>query len=103
MRFLVIMQDILCINSMGLLYKCCINMLNLIISRVQLASIPLIPLVLSHVNLGARIKFGLGKSLIFHSQVRGVYFYLYIVMDIYSRKIVGWNVHESQSSEYAAY
>ncbi len=36
------------------------------------------------------------------SQVRGVYFYLYIVMDIYSRKIVGWNVHESQSSEYAA-
>lgn len=37
------------------------------------------------------------------SQVRGVYFYLYIVMDIYSRKIVGWNVHEKQCSEHAAH
>lgn len=36
------------------------------------------------------------------TQVRGLYFYLYLVMDIYSRKIVGWSVHEKESSEYAA-
>ena len=36
------------------------------------------------------------------SQVRGLYFYLYIVMDIYSRKIVGRNVHENQSSDHGA-
>jgi transposase InsO family protein len=32
----------------------------------------------------------------------GVYFYLYLVMDIYSRKIVGWCVQEHENSEYAA-
>ncbi len=36
------------------------------------------------------------------SQVKGLYFYLYMVMDIYSRKIVGWSVHEVQSSDYAS-
>lgn len=36
------------------------------------------------------------------TQVRGVYFYLYIIMDIFSRKIVGFNVHEEQCSEHAA-
>lgn len=34
--------------------------------------------------------------------VRGLFFYLYLVMDIYSRKIVGWQVYESESSELAA-
>jgi len=34
--------------------------------------------------------------------VKGLYFYLYLFMDIYSRKIVGWEVHESESSEQAA-
>jgi len=34
--------------------------------------------------------------------VLGLYFYLYLIMDIYSRKIVGWSIHEKQSSEYAS-
>ena len=34
--------------------------------------------------------------------VMGVYFYLYLFMDIYSRKIVGWQVYETESSELAS-
>ena len=33
--------------------------------------------------------------------VMGIYFYLYLFMDIYSRKIVGWQVYEMESSELA--
>jgi putative transposase len=36
------------------------------------------------------------------STLRGCFFYLYLFMDIYSRKIVGWEVYEEESSEYAA-
>ena len=34
--------------------------------------------------------------------VKGVFFYLYVVIDIYSRKIVGWQVHDQESSEFAS-
>lgn len=34
--------------------------------------------------------------------VRGVYFYLYMFMDIYSRKIVGWQVYDEESAVLAA-
>lgn len=34
--------------------------------------------------------------------IKGVFFYLYLFMDIYSRKIVGWQVYEQESSEWAA-
>ena len=34
--------------------------------------------------------------------VKGIFFYLYLVMDIYSRKIVGWQVHGEESSDWAA-
>ncbi len=34
--------------------------------------------------------------------VRGLFYYLYLVMDIYSRKIVGWQVYEAESSALAA-
>lgn len=34
--------------------------------------------------------------------VKGMFFYLYLVMDIYSRKIVGWQVFEEESSALAA-
>lgn len=34
--------------------------------------------------------------------VKGVYFYLYLFMDIFSRKIVGWQVYETESSELAS-
>ena len=36
------------------------------------------------------------------SLVQGQYFYLYLFMDIFSRKIVGWRVHEKESSDYSA-
>jgi len=36
------------------------------------------------------------------SHVRGLYYYLYLIEDIYSRKIVGWEVHESETGESAA-
>jgi putative transposase len=36
------------------------------------------------------------------SLVRGQFFYLYLVEDVWSRKILGWDVHETQSDELAA-
>mgnify|MGYP001823256514 CR=1 FL=1 len=36
------------------------------------------------------------------SNLKGKFFYLYLFMDIYSRKIVGWEVYETESSEQAA-
>ena len=36
------------------------------------------------------------------SAVRGLFFYLYLVIDVYSRRIVGWEVHREESSELAA-
>jgi transposase InsO family protein len=36
------------------------------------------------------------------SAVRGVYYYLYLVEDIFSRMIVGWTIEEVESSEHAA-
>jgi putative transposase len=32
----------------------------------------------------------------------GIYFYLYLFLDIFSRKIVGWQVYEAESSELAS-
>lgn len=36
------------------------------------------------------------------SQIKGVFFYLYLVLDIFSRKIVGWQVHNEELSALAA-
>jgi len=36
------------------------------------------------------------------SAVRGAFFYLYMVIDVYSRKIVGWEVHPEESAQLAA-
>jgi len=36
------------------------------------------------------------------STVKGVFFYLYLIIDIYSRKIVGWEVYESESMGHAS-
>lgn len=33
--------------------------------------------------------------------VKGIYFYLYLFMDIFSRKIVGWQIYDVESSERA--
>lgn len=36
------------------------------------------------------------------TSVSGVYFYLYLIMDVFSRKIVGWEVYACESSEHAS-
>jgi putative transposase len=36
------------------------------------------------------------------SLIRGKFFYLYLVMDVWSRRIVGWTVEECESAELAA-
>ncbi len=36
------------------------------------------------------------------SRVRGQYWYLYLVLDIYSRKIVAWEVYDQESGELAS-
>ena len=35
--------------------------------------------------------------------VMGRWFYLYLILDLYSRKIVGWEVHQSDNSDHAAH
>ena len=35
------------------------------------------------------------------TEVRGVYFYLYLFVDLFSRKIVGWQVYDSESADRA--
>lgn len=34
--------------------------------------------------------------------IKGCFFYLYLIMDVFSRKIVGWEVYDTESAEYAA-
>lgn len=34
--------------------------------------------------------------------ISGLFYYLYLVMDIYSRKIVGWKIETTQSAEHAS-
>ena len=33
------------------------------------------------------------------TRVKGIYFYLYLFMDIFSRKIVGWQIYDVESSD----
>ena len=37
------------------------------------------------------------------SAVAGRWVYLYLILDLYSRKVVGWEVHESDSADHAAH
>lgn len=34
--------------------------------------------------------------------VRGLFYFLYLILDIYSRKIVGWEVHDREAAAYAS-
>ena len=34
--------------------------------------------------------------------VKGMFYYLYLVLDIYSRKVVGWEIHEGETSDHAS-
>lgn len=36
------------------------------------------------------------------SKIKGFYYYLYFVIDVYSRKVVGWNIHSEESSAHAS-
>lgn len=38
----------------------------------------------------------------FATTVRGLFFYLYLIMDVFSRKIVGWEVFDTESAEQAS-
>jgi putative transposase len=37
-----------------------------------------------------------------HTPVHGRFFYLYLLLDVWSRKIVGWAIHERESGELAS-
>ena len=37
------------------------------------------------------------------SRVRGMFFYLYLVVDVFSRKIVGWEVHDDERADLSAH
>jgi transposase InsO family protein len=37
------------------------------------------------------------------ARVIGLWFYLYLIVDLYSRKILGWEVHGSDSADHAAH
>lgn len=37
-----------------------------------------------------------------HSPIRGKFYYLYLIMDIYSRMIIGWRIEEEQNSNYSS-
>ena len=36
------------------------------------------------------------------NNIKGQYFYLYMFMEVYSRKIVGWEIHERESPDYSS-
>ncbi len=37
------------------------------------------------------------------ANVMGRWFHLYLILDLYSRKIVGWEVHDSDDADHAAH
>ena len=37
------------------------------------------------------------------TQVQGRWFFLYLILDLFSRKVVGWEVHDDDSAEHAAH
>ena len=37
------------------------------------------------------------------TEVAGRWFYLYLILDLYSRKVIGWEVHAEDNSEHASY
>jgi putative transposase len=63
----------------------------------------------NHVTRSATLHRAMGPNQVWSwdiawlpSVVRGLYFYLYLVMDVWSRRIVGWRIAEEQSGESAA-
>ena len=54
----------------------------------------------THIATGPRQVWSWDMSYL-PTQARGVWCYLYLILDIYSRKIVGFEVHETDDSEHA--
>lgn len=55
----------------------------------------------SHVAIGPRQVWTWDITYL-RAPVRGSFYYLYLVLDIWSRKIVGWEVHEEESMDFAS-
>jgi len=55
----------------------------------------------THIATGANLVWSWDISYL-PANVRGMFFYLYLIEDIFSRKIVGWEVHNSETGESAA-
>src|SRR4051794_14782746 len=56
----------------------------------------------THVATGPR-QVWCGDVTFLPAQVQGRWFYLYLILDLYSRKVVGFEVHDSDSAEHAAH
>ena len=48
------------------------------------------------------MKFGAFDITYLRGPILGMYFYLYLIIDIFSRKIVGWEVHLAENSELSS-
>ena len=48
-----------------------------------------------------RTRFGCWDITWLPGPIRGQFFLLYLIMDLFSRKIVGWEVHDSESAVYS--
>jgi transposase InsO family protein len=55
----------------------------------------------SHVATGPRQVWSWDITYL-RASVRGTFYYLYLVLDIWSRKVVGWQVHEEESMDLAS-
>ncbi|WP_083761039.1 DDE-type integrase/transposase/recombinase [Alkaliphilus metalliredigens] len=36
------------------------------------------------------------------ASIKGKYYYLYLILDLYSKKIIAWEVYDRESAEYAS-
>jgi putative transposase len=76
--------------------------------RFGLQSVPR-PRVRSHVTRSRAIHYATKPNQVWSwditylpTVVRGRFLYLYLIMDVWSRRIVGWQVHERESEHFAA-
>ncbi|MCU7879876.1 MAG: DDE-type integrase/transposase/recombinase, partial [Candidatus Thiodiazotropha sp. (ex Lucinoma aequizonata)] len=53
-------------------------------------------------RLQPRIRYGVGTSRSWRQPSTGIFYRLYLLMDIYSRKIVGWEIHENETADHAS-
>ena len=51
---------------------------------------------------GLAVRFRRSTHPFLATTIVGIFFRLYLIMDIYSRKIVGWEIHENETADHAA-